>query len=52
MLLQRIVTIPEGYQPPVIRGIEVHWEEQTEVEYKTATILPDGPTLDVIDQRG
>ena len=51
LILERVVTFPEGYQPPVIRGIDVHWEEQTGVEYKTVTILPDGPTLDVLDRR-
>ncbi len=51
LILERVVTFPEGYQPPVIRGIEVHWEEKTDVEYATVTILPDGPTLDVVDAR-
>ncbi|MGH2943596.1 MAG: hypothetical protein ACRDLN_12570 [Solirubrobacteraceae bacterium] len=52
LILERVVTNPpEGYQPPVIRGIEVHWEEPTEVEYKTVTIVPDGPTIDVVDKR-
>ena len=42
---------PQGYQPPVIRGIDVHYEEQTDVEYKTVTILPDGLKLEVVDRR-
>ncbi len=45
------MTFPEGYQPPVVRGIDVHWEEQTENEYKTVRILPDDLTLEVADRR-
>jgi hypothetical protein len=51
LILERVVTFPEGYQPPVIRGMEIHWEEVTDVEYKTVTIVPDGPTLEVVDRR-
>ena len=49
LLLERITTVPEGYQPPVTRGIEVHFEEVTDVKYETVTIMPDGLTLDVVD---
>jgi hypothetical protein len=31
--------------------MEIHWEEPTEVEYRTVTIAPDGPTIEVIDRR-
>jgi hypothetical protein len=51
LVLNRIVTFPEGYQPPVVRGIDVHWEEKTEVEYKTVRILPDELILEVADRR-
>ena len=53
LILERVVTHPpEGvYQPPVVRGMEIHWEEQTDVEYRTVTIVPDGPTIDVVDRR-
>jgi hypothetical protein len=51
LLLKRVVTVPEGYQPPVVRGIEVHFEEVTEVDYETVTIVPDGLTIEVIDAR-
>ena len=51
LLLERITTVPEGYQPPVVRGIEVHFEEVTEAEYDTVTIMPDELTLEVIDAR-
>lgn len=52
LVLQRVVEIPQGYQPPVIRGIDVHYEEQTDVEYKTVTVLPDNLRLEVVDRRG
>jgi hypothetical protein len=48
LLLERVVTVPEGYQPPVVRAIEAHYEEVTDFEYKTVTILPDGLTIDVV----
>ena len=51
LILERVVTFPEGYQPPVVRGIDVHWEEQSDVEYKIVTILPDNLTLEVLDRR-
>lgn len=51
LILERIVTYPEGYQPPWTRGLEVHWEEQTDVEYKTVRILPDDLILEVGDRR-
>jgi hypothetical protein len=51
LLLERVVTVPDGYQPPVVRGIEVHFEEVTDVDYETVTIMPDGLTLEVIDSR-
>jgi hypothetical protein len=51
LLLERVVTEPEGYQPPVVRGIEVHFEEITDADYDTVTIMPEGLTLEVIDAR-
>ncbi len=51
LLLERVVTISEGYQPPVIRGVEMHYEEPTGVEYKTVRIVPDGLTIEVEDAR-
>lgn len=51
LILDRVVEFPQGYQPPVIRGIDVHFEEQTDVEYKTVTIQPEGLTLEVVDKR-
>ena len=51
LTIERVVTFPEGYQPPVIRGIDVHWEEKTAVEYKTVRVLPDELILEVVDRR-
>ena len=51
LLLERVVTEPEGYQPAIVRAFEIHWEEQTDIEYSTVTIIPDGPTIDVVDAR-
>ncbi len=51
LIIERIVTFPQGYQPPVVRGIDVHWEEKTAVEYKTVRVLPDDLTLEVVDRR-
>ena len=51
LILERVVTFPEGYQPPVVRGIDVHWEEKSDVEYKTVLVLPDELTLEVSDRR-
>jgi hypothetical protein len=46
-----VVTFPEGYQPPVIRGMDVHWEEQSDADYKTVRIVPDEITLEFVDRR-
>ncbi len=51
LVLERRVTFPEGYQPPVVRGLDIHWEEQTDVEYTSVRILPDELTLEVDDRR-
>ena len=51
LTLERVVTFPEGYQPPVVRGIDVHWEQKTDIEYKTVRVLPDDLVLEVIDRR-
>ena len=45
------MTFPGGYQPPVIRGIDVHWEEKTDVAYKRVTILPEELELEIVDRR-
>jgi hypothetical protein len=47
LLLERVVALQEGIQADVIRVIEVEYDETTEVEYDTVTILPDGATIGV-----
>jgi len=44
LLLERIVKEPEG-QPRVITTELVRYEEETDVEYVTVTILSDGVTV-------
>jgi hypothetical protein len=53
LILERVVTRPpEKYaHAGAVTGMEIHWEEPTEVEYKTVTIAPDGPTIEVVDRR-
>ena len=46
-----VTTVPEGYQPPVVRGIEVHFEKVGDFEYETVTIMPDELTLEVDRRR-
>jgi hypothetical protein len=45
--LQRVVALQEGIQADVLRLIEVEYDEQTDVEYETVTILPEGTTIEV-----
>jgi hypothetical protein len=47
LLLERVVALQEGIQADVIRVIEVEYDEKTDAEYDTVTILPDGPTVEV-----
>lgn len=47
LLLERVVALQAGYQADVIRVIEVEYDEKTDVEYDTVTIVPDGPTVEV-----
>lgn len=47
-LLDKIVTAPGGIQPQVITDVDVRYEEQTGADYKTVTILPGGPTIEVV----
>jgi hypothetical protein len=47
LLLERIVSLAEGYQARVIKAIEAEYVEQTETEYDTVSILPDGATIAV-----
>jgi hypothetical protein len=47
LLLERVVALQAGIQADVLRVIEVEYDETTDVEYDTVTILPDGPTIEV-----
>lgn len=47
LLLERVVALQAGIQADVLRVIEVEYDEKTDVEYDTVTILPDGPTVEV-----
>ncbi|HVL31146.1 MAG TPA: hypothetical protein VM299_02860 [Solirubrobacteraceae bacterium] len=47
LLLERIVTLAEGYQAQVVKAIEAQYVEETDAEYDTVTILPDGGTIPV-----
>jgi len=47
LLLDLIVHEPIGGAPDVITEVEARYEETTEFEYETVTIVPDGPTIPV-----
>ena len=49
LLLDKVVVEPTGPVPDVITDVEVRYEEITDVEYDTVTILPDGPSVEVED---
>jgi hypothetical protein len=51
LVLERVVTFPQGYQPPVVRGLDVHWEEKSDVQYTSVRIVPDELILEVVDRR-
>jgi hypothetical protein len=45
--LRLVVTPPSPPGPPVLAEATATYTEETDVEYKEVTILPDGPTLPV-----
>jgi hypothetical protein len=47
LLLTRIVHEPSGPVAEVETTVEVRYEEETDFEYDTVTIQPDGPTVKV-----
>jgi Domain of unknown function (DUF6438) len=49
LLLDRIVTPPDGPVTDVVTEVEVRYDEETEFDYQTVTILPDGPSVRVED---
>jgi hypothetical protein len=51
LLLDKIVTPPTGPVLQVITNVAVRYEEITDVEYDTVTILPGGPSITVVHPR-
>jgi Domain of unknown function (DUF6438) len=49
LLLDRVVTAPTGPVAQVVTEVQVEYTEETEFDYQTVTILPDGPTVQVQD---
>jgi hypothetical protein len=47
LLLDRIVEAPQAAAGEAITDVEAKYEEETEFEYETVTILPDGPSIPV-----
>jgi hypothetical protein len=47
VLLDKIVTEPTGPTALAITDVPVRYEEETQVAYRTVTIIPDGPTIEV-----
>jgi hypothetical protein len=45
LLLDRVVEPPTGPVAQVITDVEVTYTEETEFEYRTVTILPNGPSI-------
>jgi hypothetical protein len=48
LLLDKVVRPPDGIVQQALTDLDVRYEEPTDVAYDTVTILPDGPTLDVV----
>jgi hypothetical protein len=49
LLLDRIVHPPSGPAADVVTDVEVEYSEETEFDYQTVTILPEGPQIEVED---
>jgi len=47
LLLDKVVQGPPGPSAEVITDVAVHFQEETDFNYQTVTILPDGPTIEV-----
>jgi hypothetical protein len=47
LLLDVLVTEPTGPVNQVVTEVDVSYDEQTDVDYQSVTILPDGPTVEV-----
>jgi hypothetical protein len=49
LLLDKIVQPPSGPVAEVVTDVDVEYAEETEFDYQTVTILPDGPQIEVED---
>lgn len=47
LLLDLVVHEPTGPVAQVITTVEARYEEETDFEYESVTILPDGPSIPV-----
>jgi hypothetical protein len=48
LVLERVVAFDEARQARTVKAVDAHYVEDTETEYETVTILPDGPTIEVL----
>jgi hypothetical protein len=48
LVLERVVAFDEARQARTVKAVDAHYLEDTETEYETVTILPDGPTIEVL----
>lgn len=51
LLLDRVVNEPSGPAPQAVPVVEARYEEETDFEYVTVTILPDGVSVPVQEVR-
>ncbi|MGH2917086.1 MAG: hypothetical protein ACRDLS_00585 [Solirubrobacteraceae bacterium] len=49
LLLNKVVHPPEGPVAQTVTEVQVRYEELTEFDYDTVTILPDGPQIEVVE---
>jgi hypothetical protein len=49
LLLDLTIIPPDGVEPQVVTTVDVRYEEQTEAELDTVTILPDGISVPVVN---
>jgi hypothetical protein len=48
LVLERVVAFDEARQARTVKAVDAHYLEDTETQYETVTILPDGPTIEVL----
>jgi hypothetical protein len=49
--LDRLVHPPAGPVAQVVTEIDISYSEETESDYETITILPEGPSINVEDSQ-